>query len=124
MDSDTYFDFSFLERFEMPVRTFAAGEKVFSANEKGREMFVVLEGVVSISVSGQEVEYVWPSGILGELALIDQSPRSADAVAVEPSRLAAIDEALFVQMIVENPLFSLFVMRQLSRRIRQMNKGI
>lgn len=118
------FDFAFLERFDVPVKSYEAGEAIFSAEEKGYEMFVVLSGRINITFAGIVLESVRPSGIFGELALIDQAPRSANAVAAEAARLAVIDEALFVQMVVENPLFSLYVMRQLARRIRQMNKSL
>lgn len=118
------FDFAFLERFDVPVKAYETGDVIFSAEEKGYEMFVVLSGRINITFAGIVLESVRPSGIFGELALIDQAPRSANAVAAEAARLAVIDEALFVQMVVENPLFSLYVMRQLARRIRQMNKSL
>ena len=87
-------------------------------------MFLVRKGKVEVRVHGQPVEIVGAGGIFGEMALIDQSPRSATVVALEDSEVVAIDERLFVILVQDAPYFALDVMRTLVNRIRAMNQRI
>jgi len=59
----------------------SAGEKIFSEGDPGENLFLVLEGEVAIESSGREVALLQEKDVLGELAVLDKEPRSADAVA-------------------------------------------
>lgn len=118
------FDFRFLERFSIPLKRVKAGEKIFAENDPGDRMYVVMEGKVDIVVGDTVVETVGLHGIFGELALIDNAPRSATARAAKPAEVAVITETSFLDLVSENPAFSLYVMRQLAKRIRTMNTTI
>jgi CRP-like cAMP-binding protein len=118
------FDFDFLERFRIPLKRFGAGEKIFLEEDPGDYMYLVIEGKVSIVTFGTVLENVGLHGIFGELALIDNSPRSAAAIAAEPSEVALINRETFLELVRHNPAFSLYVMRQLAARIRRMNKSL
>jgi CRP-like cAMP-binding protein len=118
------FDFEFFERFKIPLKRFAAGEKIFLEEDPGDVMYLVVEGKVSIVTYGTVLENVGIHGIFGELALIDNSPRSAAAIAAEPTEVALIDRETFVELVRQKPTFSLYVMRQLATRIRRMNKSL
>lgn len=118
------FDFEFLERFKIPLKRYAAGEKIFLEDDPGDYMYLVVEGKVSIVTYGTVLENVGLHGIFGELALIDNSPRSAAALAAESTEVALIDRDTFLDLVRENPAFSLYVMRQLATRIRRMNKSL
>lgn len=118
------FDFDFLERFRIPLKRFGAGEKIFLEEDPGDYMYLVIEGKVSIVTYGTVLENVGLHGIFGELALIDNSPRSAAAIAAEPSEVALINRDTFLELVRHNPAFSLYVMRQLAARIRRMNKNL
>jgi CRP/FNR family transcriptional regulator, cyclic AMP receptor protein len=88
------------------------------------EMFLVRKGRAEIRVKDQPVEDVGPGGIFGEMALIDQSTRSATVVAVENTEIILINERLFVILVHDAPYFALDVMRTLVARIRAMNRRI
>jgi CRP/FNR family cyclic AMP-dependent transcriptional regulator len=118
------FDFDFLERFKIPLKRYAAGEKIFLEEDPGDYMYLVVEGKVSIVTYGTVLENVGLHGIFGELALIDSAPRSAAALAAEPSEVALINRDTFLELVRANPAFSLYVMRQLAARIRRMNKSL
>ena len=66
---------------------------------------------------------IGPDGTFGELAIIDHTPRSLTAVAIEPSRVAVIDERTFLFLVHETPTFALLVMRALAARIRQLDEA-
>jgi CRP/FNR family cyclic AMP-dependent transcriptional regulator len=117
-------DFRILDRPEVPVRKVAAGETIILEGGVAHEMFLVRKGRAEIRVKDQPVEEVGPGGIFGEMALIDQSPRSATVVAVEDAEIIPINERLFVILVQDAPYFALDVMRTLVERIRAMNRRI
>ena len=118
------FDFDFLERFKIPLKRYAAGETIFMEGDPGDLMYLIVEGKVNIVTYGTVLENVSLHGIFGELALIDNSPRSAAALASEPTEVALISRDTFLDLVRHNPAFSLYVMRQLATRIRRMNKSL
>lgn len=114
------FDFSCLTRRGVPIQHFDAGEKIFLEDDSGGCMYVVQSGKVDVITFGSVLETVGPGGMFGEMALIDDGPRSAAALANEATEAAAIDKAMFVQLVREEPEFALRVMRLLTERIRRI----
>ena len=104
-----------------PVRL-AAGDILFQAGDAPNGMYVLLEGSLDILVGDKVVENSTRGAIIGEMALIDQSPRGATVVAREPSSLAKLDERRFQRLIQQNPFFATHVMKVLADRIRHMNQ--
>jgi CRP-like cAMP-binding protein len=115
-------DFKILDRPDVPIRKYAAGEAIITKGSVAKEMFLLRKGKVSIEVHDKSIEEILPGGIFGEMALIDHAPRSASVVAVEDSEVIPIDERLFVILVQDSPYFALDVMRVLAERIRAMNK--
>ncbi len=87
-------------------------------------MYVVRSGRVNIVASGTILENVGPNGIFGEMSLLDGSPRSATAVAQEPTEVAVIDERAFLYMVEQNPRLALQLLRRLAERLRRMNQSL
>jgi CRP-like cAMP-binding protein len=100
----------------------AAGEVLFNEGDHGDSMFVLLEGAVVVRVGGQTVEQSTRGALLGEMALIDHSPRGATVAATEPSRLVRVDERRFNFIIQQNPFFARHVMKVMADRLRHMNE--
>ena len=84
-------------------------------------MFSVLEGTVELSRNGAVIENVGPGGILGEMALIDSAPRSADATARTAARVVSVDHQRFKYLVQEHPTFALQVMAVMAERLRKAN---
>jgi CRP/FNR family cyclic AMP-dependent transcriptional regulator len=101
-----------------PVKL-AAETVLFSAGDPGDAMYVVLEGSLDILVNGTRVEVASRGSILGEMALIDHSPRSGTVIAREMATLAKIDTTRFQRLIQQNPFFATHVMKVLADRIRR-----
>lgn len=115
------FNFGFLESFGVPLKRMKAGDVLFKAGDPGTTMVLVIEGRIDIRVGDRVVETVGLHGIVGEMALLDSAPRSATAVAATNGEIAIIDRNQFLDLVRENPGFSLTVMLAMANRIRRMN---
>ena len=110
-----------LFKYTKEVDTYPAGAAIFSAGEPGDLMYLIKEGEVDIRVNGKVVETVGPNGMVGEMALVDASPRSATAVAKTDCSLIRLNADRFTFLVQQTPDFALDVMRVMVDRIRRMN---
>jgi CRP/FNR family cyclic AMP-dependent transcriptional regulator len=106
---------------ETKAESFAAGEIIFSGGHQGEAMFVIQSGEVDLFVKGKVVETVGADGFFGEMALIEDGPRTATAVAKSDCVLVPINRQRFEFMVHEVPHFAVEVMRVLSRRLRRLD---
>jgi CRP-like cAMP-binding protein len=106
-------------KFEKNVEYFTAGEAVFKAGDEGHCMYVVQEGQVEVKVGDVLIETLGPGEVFGEMALVDNSPRSADVYAKTDARLVPIDEQKFMSHVHRTPFFALQVMRMQADRLRK-----
>ena len=70
------------------TRNFTKGKTIFQEGDRGDEFFVVMRGQVEIRSGDRHFETLGPDGIFGEMALIDDGPRSATAIALTDVTLA------------------------------------
>jgi len=105
---------------EKEVRSFRAGQSVFSEGQPGDVMYAVTEGEVKIVLHGQLLETIGEGGIFGELALLDDRPRSASAVAGTDCKVAVIDLKRFGVLVQQAPFFAVEVMRVMAERLRRI----
>jgi len=110
------------------INTYRKDELVFEEGSRGREMYVIYTGQVRISRKDSKgsdtVLSILESGdIFGEMALIDQEPRSGTATAVEnDTKLVVLDRARFMYLLRHEPEFALIVMEILCQRVREKNE--
>jgi len=102
-----------------------AGDVIFSEGEPGDSLFVVTEGLIQIQIktaSGPLVlSKLGPGEFLGEMALINGAPRSATAVAVEPSTLLMYPAKEIEELIAEHPSVGARIIEGLSSRLHKTN---
>ena len=98
------------------------GQTLFRAGDTGDAMYVVLEGTLYVMLGDKMVERSQRGAILGEMALVDNSPRGATVVAAEDCKLAKVDQLRFHRLIKINPFFASHVMKELVERIRAMDR--
>ena len=106
------------------IMKYPAGHTFFSAGDEGDAMYVVLNGEVEIVINDKIVETVRSGGIFGEMALIDNSPRSASARAKTPVEVATIDQTHFIALLATHPFFSIEVMNVMADRLRLLNQAL
>jgi CRP/FNR family cyclic AMP-dependent transcriptional regulator len=110
-------------------RTYGAGEIVVGEFDETTDVFFVVSGLVRVviySEDGKEVIFRdLPAGtIFGELAAIDEQPRSASVVASTESILASITAKQFHRLVAENPDFAEAILRHLTHNIRSLTERV
>ena len=111
-----------LFRLETDTANLQPGDAVFREGEKGEVVYVLLEGQVDVFVGNRLVETAERGAILGEMALIDNSPRAASAIARTACRLVPVTRRRFIFMVQQTPNFSLHVMKVMADRLRNMDR--
>jgi CRP/FNR family cyclic AMP-dependent transcriptional regulator len=114
--------------FERFGREFSAGTIVFNEGDAGDEMYVVQTGKVNIIKKAHDVEKVLvtlsPGAFFGEMAIINQKPRSATAVVVENARLLVIGPKTFDTMIRGNVEIAVRMIKILAQRLQEADNQI
>ena len=98
-----------------------AGRVLFEEGEHGDVMFAIADGQVELTHGGAVIEEIGSGGVIGEMALIDDAPRSATATAATESRVVRVDREHFIYLIQEHPTFALQVMGVMAERLRKAN---
>jgi CRP-like cAMP-binding protein len=111
-----------LFRHEPDAMVVSAGTVIFSVGDAPDGMYVVQEGEVDLVISGVNVETVGPTGVFGEMGLVDGLPRSATATTRTDTKLVCVDELRLMRMIEGNPFFALSVMRVIAARMRRTDE--
>jgi CRP/FNR family transcriptional regulator, cyclic AMP receptor protein len=106
------------------VLSYTAGQTIFEAGTPGDIMYVVQEGDVDIVLTGRVIDSSGPGGIIGEMALISDKPRSATAVAKTDCKLVPIDEKRFTFLVQQTPYFAIQVMRVIAERLRRYMEAV
>jgi len=120
MTADT--SFSVLTGDHIQTLRVRAGGIIFREGEVADELFVIKSGYVRIQVGNRIMAELSADSIFGEMALIDNEPRSATAVAITDVELVPISEKQFLFLVSQTPYFALKVMRILAQRLRKTNR--
>lgn len=106
---------------------FSDGERIATQGELGEEMFVIVSGEVSVTMSSDgrpenEIARRASGEVVGEMSLISQEPRMASLVAHGDVRVLCLDHKGFEGLLRERPEVSLGVMRVLCQRLKEATK--
>jgi CRP/FNR family transcriptional regulator/CRP/FNR family cyclic AMP-dependent transcriptional regulator len=110
-------------------RRFGVSQVIFHHGDPGGLLYIITAGKVKISYTmpdGQEalLAILGTGDFFGELALLDDAPRSATAEAMDETETLTLHRDDFIAYIAENPEFAYHVMRTLAKRIRHLNDQI
>ena len=111
------------------ARRYAKDDVVFHADESGDIFCLIKEGqvkVTMISPEGKEIilSLLGPGDFFGEMALLDNEPRSATIIATEPLEIVTIWRSDFLHILSENFSITQKVLAELSRRLRDASNRI
>ena len=111
------------------TKSMSRGQVLFQQGDRGDEFLIVTGGSVKVELvnpDGKELTLaiLKPYQFLGELALLDDFPRSANAIALEDGTLLALNKRDFLHVVTQYPRMSLPITRQLTRRVRVLTDDI
>ncbi len=104
-------------------RSFATGQVVFQRGDAGDGMYILASGDVRIvieSAQGREVTVavLGEGDVLGELSILDGSPRSASAIAHTPVEALYVAADHFQSWLMQRPAAAVLMLAELARRVR------
>ena len=105
--------------------TYAPGTHIVKEGNVGTHMYIILSGEARVLKAGRdgevELAQLAPADSFGEMALVDQSPRTASAGASIDSELLSINRAALLTVIKQQPGFGVMLLRAVASRLRHMN---
>lgn len=117
-----------MEQLQRFGRTAQVGEVLFREGEEGHQMFVLQTGMVRLtrSICGKDkiIADLGPGEFFGEMAILNQKPRSATATIIHESTLLRIDAKTFEAMIKANAEIAVRMLQSFSARLDEANRQI
>ncbi|HYO45002.1 MAG TPA: cyclic nucleotide-binding domain-containing protein [Candidatus Limnocylindrales bacterium] len=98
-----------------------AGTVLMTEGRTGREFFIILSGTVAVSRNGHPLATLGPGDYLGEIALVDDGPRTATATAETAARLLVLAHREFHSLLDEHPGVRMAVLQSLAQRVRNLD---
>lgn len=98
--------------------SFEEGDDLVRQGEAGTAFFIIVRGRARVDRDGSTIRELGPGDFLGEIALIDGSPRTATVTALEPIAAVTIKRSDFLDLVERQPVFRLEMLNALTQRIR------
>src|SRR5882672_4201408 len=113
-------------RFAGKPKAFAKGKQIFTENQRGlpfllmpNRMYLLLDGEVGIFAREKPVATIHPGQIFGEMASIDQGPRTGTALARSACRVITLDDRQMRAALGRYPEFALMLLSVMINRVRE-----
>ncbi|HXI46271.1 MAG TPA: cyclic nucleotide-binding domain-containing protein [Candidatus Acidoferrales bacterium] len=97
-----------------------AGKVLMRQGQTGQEFFVVIEGTLRVERDGKVIASRGPGEFVGEIALVDEAPRSATVICETPCRLLVMGHREFHELLAEQHAIERAVLVALADRVRQL----
>ena len=108
-------------------RTFAEGEQIFKEGDAGDGLYLIRDG--SVEISGMLADkqrhvfsQVCSGDLFGEMAVLEDKPRSATAIACQPTKVYFFDRAELLPIVAKSSALALLLLREISSRLRDFNR--
>lgn len=114
------------ESISPKLQTFSAGEVLFREGEPGDRVFFIMQGRVKVHQRhsdghDQELAQLGDTDIVGEMAVLDNRPRSATVTALEDTDVMVVEKANFLASMEQQPQLAIRFLKLLSERIHRLN---
>lgn len=111
------------------TRTYPKGAIIINERDEAGTLFVIVSGMVKAYLSdeaGKEVvlSTMGPGEYFGELALLDDTPRSASVATMEPCKLISLQKSLMQETITADPDMALQLLKGMARRVRRLTESV
>ncbi len=118
----------YLPGFERFVKTFDAGSVIISEYEPGETFYLIQSGSIQLvkCVNGvrKNLDILQPGEFFGEMAILENSPRSATCVAIDKVEVLEFNKANFEVLITGNPQMALILLKLFCKRIYDQKRRI
>lgn len=98
--------------------SYKPGTMIVDEGSMGVGFYLVLDGRVQVKRGGKVLAQLGKGQFFGEMSLIDQQPRSADVMAVEPTKCWALSAWSFDSIVKANPDIALVMLKEMVKRLR------
>ncbi|HEX7954293.1 MAG TPA: cyclic nucleotide-binding domain-containing protein [Burkholderiales bacterium] len=110
------------------VKAYPKNTIIVSEGERSDSLFIILSGRVKVFLADEEGKEVLlstqgPGEYFGEM-ILDEGPRSASVMTLEPSRFAVITTAQFKQFLADNPEAGVELVKSLIHRVRELTRAV
>jgi CRP/FNR family cyclic AMP-dependent transcriptional regulator len=105
-------------------RSFEANDRIVKKGDKGTGFYLILNGLVEVKSGSNTLAKLGAGQFFGEMSLLDGEPRSADVVALEPTRCLVLNPQELNQIVESNPKIATAMLRELTRRLRATTQSI
>jgi CRP/FNR family transcriptional regulator, cyclic AMP receptor protein len=99
----------------------SAGHVLMRQGGSGSEFFVIVDGTVRIEQNGGTIATLGPGDFLGEIALVDDGPRTATATTESASKLLVVGHREFHSLMDQFPTIRTCVLQELAARVRRLD---
>jgi CRP/FNR family cyclic AMP-dependent transcriptional regulator len=99
-----------------------AGATLCKEGEIGHEFFVIVDGEVEVKRNGRKVALRGGGEFVGEIALLEQTPRTATVTAKTPLRVFVLTDKAFRDLLKDNPAVERKILRTLARRVVELSR--
>ncbi len=106
---------------ESALVQFPKGRGIIVEGTAGVSVYIVLQGMIAVTIQDILVETSGPGGVFGELALVDAAPRAASVAATTDCTALKINRESFLQLVKSNPLFGIELLKGFAERLHYLN---
>jgi HEAT repeat protein len=100
------------------------GDVLFRKGDPGTSLYIVASGGIGITDGAHELAVIGPHELFGELALLDEQPRSATATASAPSLLYELDESVFFELVGDRPEVLRAILASVASTLRRRSEEV
>src|SRR5712692_6810655 len=98
--------------------SYKAGDSIVDEGTMGVGFYLILDGKAEVRKGGKVLATLEKGQFFGEMSLIDEQPRSADVVAVAPTRCWALSSWAFSSIVKTNPEIAMMMLKEMVKRLR------
>jgi CRP-like cAMP-binding protein len=103
--------------------TYKAGDSIVREGAMGVGFYLILDGKAEVRKGARVLATLGKGQFFGEMSLIDDLPRSADVIALSPTRCWALTSWAFAGLVKTNPEVALLMLKEVVKRLRAVQSS-
>ncbi len=108
----------------MTAITIKSGKEFITEGASGREAFIIISGTASVWRHGKLITSVGPGAVIGEMAVITNSPRTASVRAETEMVVEVLNRGAFLQLLDESPALTRKLLTATIQRLQQLEPAL